>query len=63
MSIVPSLQGLLLAVWPGGGQQVARRNAWAAMAADAARARSRREAQAALAVAALPAARHGTGGS
>ena len=43
-----TLQGLALLAVPHGGQQAARRNAWAAMAADSARARARREADAAM---------------
>lgn len=52
-------QQLLLAVLPHGGQHTARCNAWAGMASDAARARARREADAALAAcaAAVPADR------
>lgn len=45
------LQGLALTVLPHGGQRSARRNAWAAMSADAVLARSRREADAAVAAA------------
>jgi hypothetical protein len=41
-------QSLLLAVAPHGGQHAARRNAWAAMVADAQRGRARREAADAL---------------
>ena len=59
--VVSFTQGLLLTVLPHGGQHVARRNAWAGMAADASRARARREAEVALslagAVAATPAER------
>ena len=51
-SAVPLVQALLLFALPHGGQLRARRNAWAGMAADAARARATREAAAALAVAA-----------
>jgi len=40
---------LLLFAVPHGGQQAARRNAWASMSPDAARARGRREAEAAFA--------------
>ena len=51
---IPSLvQDLMLVVLPGGGQRTARRNAWAGMAADAARSRAVREAEAAMAVAVL----------
>ena len=46
-----SLQSALLLALPAGGQATARRNAWAGMSADAARARSRRQAEAALAAA------------
>lgn len=48
---------LFLTAFPHGGQQAARRNAWAAMSADSARARTRREADAALVQAALAASR------
>jgi hypothetical protein len=44
-------QQLVLLALPHGGQQLARRNAWASMATDSARARARREADAALSVA------------
>ena len=47
------LQGFALTVLPHGGQRSARKNAWAAMSADAVLARSRREAEAAVAAAAL----------
>ena len=43
-----TVEGLVLLALPHGGQQSARRNAWASMAADSARARARREADAAL---------------
>jgi hypothetical protein len=43
-----TLEGLLLLALPHGGQQAARRNAWAGMAADSALARARREADAAM---------------
>jgi hypothetical protein len=43
-----TVEGLVLLALPHGGQQAARRNAWAAMAADSARARARREADAAM---------------
>jgi hypothetical protein len=46
-----TIEGLALLALPHGGQQVARRNAWASMAADSARARARREADAAMTVA------------
>jgi hypothetical protein len=42
---------LVLTLAPHGGQRVARRNAWAAMSTDSARARARREADAAMAIA------------
>jgi hypothetical protein len=42
------LQGVVRIVWSDGGQRVARRNAWAAMAANAKRARERAEADAAM---------------
>jgi hypothetical protein len=40
------VRGVVMAFWTGGGQGTARRNAWAAMAADAKRARERAEAAA-----------------
>ena len=43
-----TVEGLVLLALPHGGQQSARRNAWASMAADSARARARREADAAM---------------
>jgi hypothetical protein len=43
-----TVQQLTLLALPHGGQQAARRNAWASMAADSARARARREADAAM---------------
>lgn len=62
MLISPLVQDLLLTALPGGGQRTARRNAWAGMAADAARTRARREAEAALEVAVRNAERRaGTG--
>lgn len=62
MSISPLVLDLLLIALPGGGQRTARRNAWAGMAADAARTRARREAEAALDVAVRNAERRaGTG--
>ena len=45
-------QSTLLFLLPHGGQNLARRNAWASMTVDADRARARREAAAALTVAA-----------
>lgn len=44
-----SVQTLALTLVPHGGQGGARRNAWAAMSADASTARSRREADQAMA--------------
>jgi hypothetical protein len=43
------VRNLVMAFWPDGGQGAARRNAWAAMAADAKRARLRAEAAAFMA--------------
>jgi hypothetical protein len=43
------VQTLAMTLVPHGGQGVARRNAWAAMSADAGVARSRREADLAMA--------------
>ena len=43
-----TLESLFLTVAPHGGQRSARRNAWASMSSDAALARSRREADAAM---------------
>ena len=45
-------QSTLLFLLPHGGQNLARRNAWASMSVDASRARARSEAAAALTVAA-----------
>ena len=45
-------QSLVLILVPHGGQHAARQNAWAGMSADAARGRERREAQAAVDLAA-----------
>jgi hypothetical protein len=59
---VPLVQALLLVVVPHGGQLVARRNAWAGMACDAARSRASREAAAALALAGVGARRAVPGG-
>jgi hypothetical protein len=46
--MIRTLQSLVLLAAPHGGQQSARRNAWAAMSADATRARARRDADAAM---------------
>jgi hypothetical protein len=46
-----SSQSVLLFVLPHGGQNLARRNAWASMATDATQARARREAAIALSAA------------
>ena len=51
-----TIEGLALFALPHGGQQAARRNAWAAMAADSTRARARREADAAMTAAVSTAA-------
>ena len=51
------LQAAVLTAFPHGGQHGSRRNAWTAMSSDAARARARREAAAALRAAELSAAR------
>jgi hypothetical protein len=45
-------QSTLLLLLPHGGQNLARRNAWASMSVDAGRARARREAAAAMTLAA-----------
>jgi hypothetical protein len=42
------LRTIARTVWADGGQRAARRNAWAAMAADAQRARQRSEAAAVM---------------
>jgi hypothetical protein len=56
-------RAVLLTVAPHGGQHTARRNAWAAMVADAQRARARRDADGALdAAQARTAATHRVGG-
>jgi hypothetical protein len=47
-----SSQATLLFLLPHGGQNLARRNAWASMSVDAGRARARREAAAAMTLAA-----------
>ena len=52
MTLTDTLQALALRALPDGGQRTARRNAWAAMSEDAARARARRDARAALTAAA-----------
>ena len=44
---------VLLTALPHGGQRTARRNAWASMSTDAARARGRRDADAAMALSAF----------
>jgi hypothetical protein len=44
-------QAALMFLLPHGGQHLARRNAWASMASDVARARARNEAAAAMALA------------
>jgi hypothetical protein len=48
----PLIQQLALTAFPHGGQGHARRNAWAGMVRDASLSRNRREADAAMAVAA-----------
>ena len=48
VSLLSTVQELLLQTLPHGGQRGARRNAWAAMSADASLARARREAATAL---------------
>jgi hypothetical protein len=57
------MRSVVMAFWPDGGLGRARRNAWAAMAADAKRARQRAEATAFInavtAVHEMPAASHG----
>jgi hypothetical protein len=57
------LRSVIMVFWPDGGLGTARRNAWAAMAADAKRARERAEAAAVVSAAAavheMPAALHG----
>jgi hypothetical protein len=42
------VRSVVRTVWSDGGQRVARRNAWAAMSADAKRARERAEAAAVM---------------
>lgn len=49
---LPLIQQLVLTVFPHGGQGHARRNAWAGMVSDASIARNRRDADAAMALAA-----------
>ncbi|MDX6199592.1 MAG: hypothetical protein QOJ79_2743 [Actinomycetota bacterium] len=60
--VTRTVQSLTLFALPHGGQRAARRNAWASMSAEAAWARSRREAelamQRALAGQGAPAADH-----
>ena len=56
-------QGLILLAFPHGGQHAARRNAWASMSGDSARARGRREATTALDTALDRAARTGLVGA
>ena len=46
------LRSLVMAFWADGGQGTARRNAWAAMVADAKRARERADADASVTLAA-----------
>ncbi|MDT7539798.1 MAG: hypothetical protein QOI82_3383 [Actinomycetota bacterium] len=46
--VTRTVQSLALFALPHGGQRVARRNAWASMSAEAAWARSRREAELAM---------------
>ena len=53
-----NLESLAMTVLPHGGQRSARRNAWAAMSEGSARARARREADAAMS---LAVARHDRG--
>lgn len=48
VSLLSTVQELLLQTLPHGGQRGARRNAWASMSADASMARARREAASAL---------------
>jgi hypothetical protein len=43
-----TLESIVLTVMPHGGQRSARRNAWASMSSDAAWARGRRDAEAAM---------------
>jgi hypothetical protein len=45
--VTAATQSTLLLLLPHGGQNLARRNAWASMSVDASRARARREAAAA----------------
>ncbi len=59
MALASLVQDLLMLAVPHGGQEVARRNAWASMSAGSARARGRREADEAMAVALATAARRG----
>lgn len=46
--VTRTVQSLALLAVPHGGQRMARRNAWASMSAEAAWARSRREAELAM---------------
>ena len=62
MTIPSLLQHLVLTALPAGGQRTARRNAWAGRSYDAARSRARREAEAALAAAAVRSGRSWGGG-
>jgi hypothetical protein len=54
---------VVMQVWPDGGLGTARRNAWAAMAADARRARQRGEVAAYLAAHASAGAARAAGGT
>ncbi|MCU1602738.1 MAG: hypothetical protein JWO22_3447 [Frankiales bacterium] len=48
LPLLRNLETVLLTVLPHGGQRSARQNAWASMSADTQRAKSRREADAAM---------------
>ncbi|MCW2679730.1 MAG: hypothetical protein JWM62_1131 [Frankiales bacterium] len=63
MALASLVQDLILVALPAGGQGGARQNAWASMSAGAARARSRRDADTALAAAVLRAERRQRTGS
>ena len=63
MALATLVQDLILTALPGGGQAVARRNAWAAMSQDAVLARGRRDARIALAAAERRAHRRRSTGS